>query len=97
MPTNSLTDDMRIVVDQHGDCSAAREKMHFFATTFSRAAEQSRLLDDIPWASPDVVQKKTTFFENVALLFVNIEWTDILNNLCNASWSTTGSAPLCSD
>ena len=44
------------------------------------------VLDDIPWASPDVplVQKKTTFFENVALLLDNIEWTEILNNLCNA-------------
>lgn len=44
------------------------------------------VLDDIPWASPDVplVEKKTTFFDNVALLLVKIEWTETLNNLCNA-------------
>lgn len=44
------------------------------------------VLDDIPWASPDVplVEKKTTFFDNVALLLVKIDWTETLNNLCNA-------------
>jgi hypothetical protein len=44
------------------------------------------VLDDIPWASPDVplVEKKTAFFDNVALLLDKISWTETLNNLCNA-------------
>ena len=44
------------------------------------------VLDDIPWASPDVplVEKKTTFFDNVGLLLEKISWSETLNNLCNA-------------
>jgi hypothetical protein len=44
------------------------------------------VLDDIPWASPDVplVEKKTAFFDNVGLLLEKISWSETLNNLCNA-------------
>jgi len=85
--------DMMVVVESLTDLMCGALVIVYIALRFPAQISTAQtvkdilgVLDDIPWASPDVplVEKKTAFFDNVALLLDKIGWTETLNNLCNA-------------